>query len=101
MASKDDKDNGRIREEYRRRKSIRITLFVVALVFLTVVGIVVLPVMDSLGVHRLMWAPFVYLVMFFIILAIAFVWRCPVCNAILGDIFTTRFCSKCGLQFYD
>jgi len=26
---------------------------------------------------------------------------CPGCNALLDELFSVRFCSKCGLKFYD
>ena len=86
-------------EEFQRRRARRIVIFVVALVFLLLVGFVAMPLMDHLEVQRQFWAPFVYLVMFAIIIAIAAVWRCPVCNGLLGDVFTTRYCSKCGFKF--
>lgn len=94
-------DIERIRVEFENRRKRRIGLFVVALVFLLIVGFVALPLMDYYGVPRLVWAPFVYLVMFGILIAIGFVWRCPVCNGLLGDVFTTRYCSKCGFKFLD
>jgi hypothetical protein len=100
MELSEDETN-RLRKAFRKRRSARITLFWLALVFLLVVGIVVLPIMDSLGVPRLVWAPFVYAIMFGVIVAIAFIWRCPACNGLLGDVFTTRYCSKCGLQLQD
>ena len=42
--------------------------------------------------------PYVYVVMFAVLIGITFVWRCPGCNAILGDVTNTRYCSKCGLH---
>ncbi len=87
------------KEEFKKRRSQRINIFVFALVFLLVVGLFILPVMDMLGVSRLAWAPFVYLIMFGLIISIAFVWRCPVCNGLLGDVFSTKYCSKCGFEF--
>ena len=89
------------KEKFRKRRSKRIGIFVAALVFLVIVGIFVLPMMDMLGVSRLAWAPFVYLIMFGLIIAIAFIWRCPACNGLLGDVFNTKYCSKCGFKFYE
>ena len=88
------------REEFKKRRSQRITIFVVALVFLILVGLFIMPLMDMLGVPRFVWAPFFYLFMFGILIAIALVWRCPVCNGLLGDVFNTKYCSKCGFKFY-
>ena len=88
-------------EEFQKRRSRRIVIFIIALVFLLFVGFVAMPLMDYYGVQRQLWAPFVYMVMFAIIIAIAAIWRCPVCNGLLGDVFTTRYCSKCGFKFTD
>jgi len=65
------------------------------------VGFIVMPLMDYLGVQRQLWAPLVYLFMFAVILSIAVLWRCPVCNGLLGNVFTTKYCSKCGFKFDD
>ncbi|MBI9036584.1 MAG: hypothetical protein JEY97_00505 [Bacteroidales bacterium] len=88
------------REEFKKRRSKRIILFGFSLVFLLSIGLIVLPIMDMLGVSKWVWAPFVYIIMFGVIIAISFVWRCPVCNGLLGDIFNTKYCSKCGFNFY-
>jgi hypothetical protein len=98
MVFTEDKTN-RIRKAFRKRRRMRITLFWLALAFLLVVGLVVLPLMDSLGVPRLVWAPFVYAFMFGVLIATAFIWKCPACNGLLGDVFSTRYCSKCGYDF--
>lgn len=96
-----DKDPGRIRAEFEKRKTRRIILFAVTLGFLVIIGFFAIPLMDMFGISRMVWAPFVYLIMFILIIAIAFVWRCPVCNALLGDVFRTNYCSKCGFNFSD
>jgi len=94
-----DEDNKRYKEQFKKRRSSRINLFIFAIVFLLIVGIFILPVMDMLGVSRLAWAPVIYIVMFGVIIAIAVIWRCPVCNGLLGDVFTTKYCAKCGFNF--
>ena len=91
----------KIREEFEKRRSRRIGIFVFALVFLLIVGFVAIPLMDHFNVSRMVWAPFVYLIMFAVLIGIGFVWRCPVCNGLLGDVFTTKYCSKCGFKFSD
>lgn len=91
----------KIRIEFENRRKRRIGLFVFALTFLLIVGFFALPLMDHLSIPRMVWAPFVYLVMFAILIAIAFIWRCPACNGLLGDVFTTKYCSKCGFKFLD
>lgn len=94
-----EKEDGKIKQEFLKRRSRRITLFVFALFFLLIVGFVAIPLMEMLQVAKYYWAPFVYLVMFGVIISIAYVWRCPVCNAMLGNVFTTKYCSKCGFKF--
>lgn len=95
------KEIKKIRDEFEKRRNRRVGLFVFALVFLLFVGFVTLPLMDHLNISRIVWAPFVYLIMFGVLIAIGFVWRCPVCNRLLGDVFTTKYCSKCGFKFSD
>lgn len=91
----------KFRETYRKRKSHRITLFVITLLALLVLGFVLLPLMDMIGINRRLWAPFAYVLIFGLIMASAYVWRCPACKGQLGDIFSTKYCPKCGLRFYD
>ncbi|PLW96879.1 MAG: hypothetical protein C0591_07900 [Marinilabiliales bacterium] len=79
-------DIEKIRVEFQKRRKRRVGLFVFALGFLLIVGFVALPLMDYYGVPRLV---------------IGLVWRCPVCNGILGDVFTTKYCTKCGFHFSD
>ncbi len=90
-----------IREIYHKRKSQRITLFIITLTALIVIGIVIMPFMDMIGINRRLWAPIAYLLIFGLIISSAFVWRCPACKGSLGDIFSTRYCPKCGFEFYD
>lgn len=86
------------RAAFKKRRSQRITIFWFALIFLLVVGFMLLPLMDMLGVPRLAWAPFVYIIMFAVIILIALVWRCPACNGLLGDVFSAKYCPKCGIK---
>jgi len=86
---------------FQKRKKIRIIALISAVVFLILVGFVILPVMKANDIPKLVWAPFVYIIMFAYIIGIALTWRCPGCGGLLGDAFNTRFCSKCGLRFYD
>ena len=91
----------KLREEYHKRKSQRITLFIITLIALIVIGIVIMPFMDMIGINRRLWAPIAYLLIFGLIILSAYIWRCPACKGSLGDIFSARYCSKCGLKFYD
>ena len=85
-------------KKFEQRRIVRIALSVFAVVFLISVGLLSLNNWVLFGMPKRVWAPFVYIVMFGVIGAIAFVWRCPGCNAMLGDVTNTRYCSKCGLH---
>jgi len=89
----------RLQKTFKTRRKIRIGIFVFAMVFLVLVGIVGISNGWVLfGLRKMQWAPYVYVVMFAVLGGIVLVWRCPGCNAILGDVFNTRYCSKCGLH---
>ena len=96
-----DHEIQKLKNEFKKRKSVRITLFVFSLAFLIIVGLIAFPIMETLGIQKRIWAPIVYIIMFGIIIAITFVWRCPVCNGLMGDVFNTKYCSKCGFKFVD
>ena len=89
------------RRIFRKRKNIRKYGFISALVFLILVGFYIIFIEKYINIPRLAWAPFVYLIMFGYIAVIAVTWRCPGCGGLLGDVFNTRYCSKCGLAFYE
>lgn len=83
---------------FKRRKRIRISISIVALALLTLVLISGFSSWEILGLSKRTWAPFLYGIFFFLLILIGLTWRCPSCNAILGDPTNTRHCSKCGLQ---
>lgn len=87
-----------LRKKFEQRRTIRISLAVFSLAFLVLVGLQSLNGWVLFGMPKLVWVPYVYVVMFAVLIGIAFVWRCPGCNAILGDVTNTRYCSKCGLH---
>lgn len=98
-----DNDSGVEKEQIRgfrtvfeRRKRLRKALFYAGLVVLFLALILVFS-----GLPKLTWAPFFYLFFFADFIAIGLTWRCPGCNGLLGDVFNVRYCSKCGLDFYD
>ena len=91
----------KFREIYHKRKSQRIVLFIFTLIALIAMGFVIMPLMDMIGINRRLWAPIAYVLIFGLILASAYVWRCPACKSQLGDIFNTKYCPKCSLKFYD
>ncbi len=65
-----EKEIKKIRKEFEKRRKRRIGLFVFALGFLLIVGFVAIPLMDHFNVPKQVWAPFVYLVMFGVLIAI-------------------------------
>jgi len=99
-----DKTNEEIkkyREVFLRRRTLRISIFVSILFILVILFLLGFPSWNIFGVEKMTWAPIFYIIMFGLIIMIALVWRCPVCNGLLGDVFNTKFCSKCGFKFYD
>ena len=92
-------DLNRIRRTFRTRKAIRIGIFVSALFLMIGITVLAFPSWELFGMPKLVWAPWFYLVMLALIIGIAVVWRCPACNALLGDVFSTKFCSHCGMRF--
>jgi hypothetical protein len=89
------------REIFNRRRIIRISIFVTILSLLVIVFILGFPSWRLFGIGKMTWAPLFYIIMFGLIILIAVVWRCPVCNGLLGDVFSTKFCSKCGFKFFE
>jgi len=100
MKDQEDK-NTYYRAEFKKRRIIRIAITFIILFILITVTIIAFPSWELFGMPKLQWAPFLYIIMFTLIILIGFVWRCPKCNGLLGDVFTTKYCSKCGLKFYD
>ena len=89
------------REIYKRRKNIRIVLSVVILTIVLLVLLMAFPSWNLFGLHKRVWAPFLYVIIIIFVAAIAQTWRCPSCKGILGDSFNPKYCSKCGLRFND
>jgi transcriptional regulator with XRE-family HTH domain len=86
------------RNQFRRRRGIRIAIMVIALILL--LGVATLfPGFRLFGLSKLQWAPYFYLIMFGLLIGIGLVWRCPACGASLGSPFNTRYCSRCGFDF--
>ena len=86
----------KFRNIFEKRKQIRMFTFFFA-VFLIVAALFLL----LTGIPKYIWAPFIYLFFFADLIVIGITWRCPGCNSILGDVFNVKYCSKCGLKFYD
>ncbi|MFC2083694.1 hypothetical protein ACFLS9_01420 [Bacteroidota bacterium] len=96
-----DDEIKKYKEEFKRRRSVRVGIFIFALVLLIGVTLLAFPSWELFGMPKLVWAPFFYIIMFGIIISIAIIWRCPACNGLLGDVFSTKFCPKCGFKFFE
>ena len=93
----DDSDRlKKLRDVFERRKQIRIFTFIIVVILLVSTLLLIFS-----GIPKRYWAPFIYLFFFADFIAIGLTWRCPGCNSLLGDVFNLRYCSKCGLKFYD
>jgi transcriptional regulator with XRE-family HTH domain len=86
----------KLRSTFEKRKQIRLFTFAFAL-FLFAAALL----LRLSGIARHSWAPFFYLLFFSDLLVIGLTWRCPGCNGLLGEVFSVKYCSKCGLKFYD
>ncbi len=87
------------RKKFRIRRTIRIAIFIGAMALLLGVA-TTFPDFELLGMAKKTWAPFLYIVMFGLIITIGIVWRCPACKAQLASPFSTKYCPRCGLKFY-
>jgi transcriptional regulator with XRE-family HTH domain len=96
----EDKNLVEYREMFQRRKKFRLATAYSAIILMVLVALIGFPDWVIFGMPKLTWAPYFYLIMFFHLIGIGFTWRCPGCNALLGDVTNTRFCSSCGLEFY-
>jgi len=92
----DSEQLNKLRNVFEKRKQIRILTFIAAIVLLASTLFLILS-----GIPKYNWAPFIYLLFFADFIVIGLTWRCPGCNTILGDVFNQRYCSKCGLKFYN
>jgi transcriptional regulator with XRE-family HTH domain len=80
---------------FKKRRTARYILVGTALFTLLIAFLLLL-----LDVPKMYFAPVIYILMFAHLIAIGLIWRCPYCNGLLGDVFNTRYCSKCGFRFY-
>ncbi len=86
----------RFRNIFEKRKQIRMFTFFLAIFLMIAVLFLLLT-----GIPKRIWAPYIYLFFFADFIVIGLTWRCPGCNSLLGDVFNLKYCSKCGLKFYD
>lgn len=89
------------RRMFERRKKFRIATFSITIFLLIAVFLLAFPSWVLFGMPKRVWAPYFYILIFADILGIILTWRCPGCNSLLGEAFSTKYCSKCGLKFMD
>ena len=103
LAPRDDMEKEKLktfRKLFLKRKKIRkITFFFI--MFLMLLVLTTFPSMKLFGIPKQVWGPYFYIIIMIHLIVIAFTWRCPGCNGLLGDVFKIRYCGKCGLQLYD
>lgn len=87
-------DEDKYRRIFKKRRTIRIVIMIIALTFILAVVTT-----SPHGMTYFTQALFFYLSMVAIIIANVFIWRCPVCRTILGNPFSTKFCPGCGFKF--
>lgn len=82
------------RRKFQRRRVMRTVIaFSAALVLLLAALASILS-----WVPKHVWGLIYYVLMCLHLIAILIVWRCPGCNAVLGEVFSTHYCNKCGLR---
>ncbi|MCF8267360.1 MAG: helix-turn-helix domain-containing protein [Ignavibacteriales bacterium] len=96
-----DKEVENYRKIFHKRRKFRIVTFAVTITFMVLAFLLAFPSWRLFGMPKSVWAPYFYLLIFADVLGIIISWRCPGCNSLLGEVFSTRYCSKCGLKFYD
>lgn len=87
------------RKKFRSRRFIRIAIFIGTLALLLGV-LTTFPDFELFGMAKKKWAPFFYLIMFGVLIAIGIIWRCPACKAHLASPFSSKYCPRCGLKFF-
>ena len=96
-----DKQFQEYRNIFNRRKRLRIITFSFVLFLMIFVFIFGFPDWELFGMEKRVWSPYFYLIIMAHIIGIGFFWRCPGCNSLLGDVFKSNYCSKCGLKFLE
>jgi hypothetical protein len=87
-------------QTFQKRKKRRITVFIIAMSLL-IGALFTWPDFVLFGIPKNVWGPIFTLMILGLIIFIVVDWRCPVCKGLMGDVFQTRFCPKCGYKFKD
>jgi hypothetical protein len=95
-----EEQKSQFQQAFQKRKKRRITVFVIAMSLL-IGAFFTYPSFVLFGMSKHVWGPVFTLVILGLLLFIIIDWRCPVCKGLMGDVFQTKFCSKCGYKFKD
>jgi hypothetical protein len=87
-------------QEFQKRKKRRLTVFFIV-IGLMIGALFTYPNFVLFGMPKTVWGPVFTLVILGLLLVIIIDWRCPVCNGLMGDVFQTKFCPRCGYKFRD
>ncbi len=87
-------------QEFQKRRKRRLTVFIIAM-GLMIGAFFTFPDFVLLGMPKHVWGPVFTLLIIGLLIFIIIDWRCPVCKGIMGDVFQTKFCPKCGYKFQD
>jgi len=94
-----EQQKSHFREEFQERKKRRMITSFVILFLMVVVTVLTFPSFVLFGLSKYVWGPLFTLIVIGGLAYIIIDWRCPVCNGILGNVFSTNFCPKCGFSF--
>ena len=93
-----EEQKSHFQQVFQKRKKRRITVFIIAMSLL--IGVFfTYPSFILFGMPKHVWGPGFTLVILGLLLIIFLDWRCPVCKGLMGDVFQSRFCPKCGYKF--
>ena len=95
-----EEQKSQFQEAFHKRKKRRITVFFIAMTLL-IGAFFTYPSFILFGMPKHVWGPVFTLVIIGLLLFIIIDWRCPVCKGLMGDVFQSKFCPKCGYKFMD
>jgi hypothetical protein len=87
-------------QEFQKRRKRRLMVFIIAM-GLMIGAFFTFPDFVLFGMQKTVWGPVFTLLIIGLLIFIIIDWRCPVCKGIMGDVFQTKFCPKCGYKFQD
>jgi hypothetical protein len=93
-----EEQKSQFQQAFHKRKKRRITVFIFAMTLL-VGALFTYPSFVLFGMPKHVWGPVFTLVIIGLLLFIYFDWRCPACKGLMGDVFQSKFCPKCGYKF--